>query len=140
MEFQVQSVYLIYIRLLVHVTLILIYPKSYTYYMLLIYSIIVLESSIFFCDNDIVTVTCNVMLTPNSKFKIENKWKWKWNRVHYLWFQYYISKLIKVDLVVFSFFLLFSFRNLAERIRYDIICDIYKCHKSIIYLLYITVI
>ena len=50
MEFQVQSVYLIYTRLLVHAILILTYPKDYTYYMLLIYSVIVLESSIFFCD------------------------------------------------------------------------------------------
>ena len=75
MEFQVQSVYLIYTRLLVHAILILTYPKDYTYYMLLIYSVIVLESSIFFCDtwlcdNDIVTVTCNIMLTLSLKSKI----------------------------------------------------------------------
>ena len=35
-EFQVQSVYLIYVRLLVYATLILAYSKNYAYYMLLI--------------------------------------------------------------------------------------------------------
>ena len=35
MEFQVQSVYLIYARLLVHTTLTLAYSKDYVYYILL---------------------------------------------------------------------------------------------------------
>ena len=37
MEFQVQSVYLIYARLLVHTILTLAYSKDYIYYILLIY-------------------------------------------------------------------------------------------------------
>ena len=39
-KFQVQSVYLIYTRLIVYAILNLAYPKEYVYYILLIYSII----------------------------------------------------------------------------------------------------
>ena len=40
MEFQVQSVYLVYTRLMVYTILNLAYPKKHMYYILLIYTII----------------------------------------------------------------------------------------------------
>ena len=50
MEFQVQSVYLIYTRLLVYTTLILAYPKSHILHVIDIWdNTIVSEPSMFFC-------------------------------------------------------------------------------------------
>ena len=51
MEFQVQSIYLIYIRLIVYIILNLVYLKEYVYYILLICSMIFLlpEPSLIFC-------------------------------------------------------------------------------------------
>ena len=89
-EFQVQSVYLIYTRLMVHAILNLAYSKEHVYYILLTYSIILFSETFYIllyvtwsCDCDfvtlwyvtVVTVTYAIMLNPNSKFqnKIKNK-------------------------------------------------------------------
>ena len=39
-KFLVQYIYLIYVRLIVHATQVLVYPKGYVYYMPLIYNMI----------------------------------------------------------------------------------------------------
>jgi len=55
MKFQLQSVYLIYTRLMVHATLSLAYPKGHVYYMPLIYGIMLLFQSLL-CPS----VTCDM--------------------------------------------------------------------------------
>jgi len=105
-KFQVQSIYFIYTRLIVHTTLDLVYSKEYISFIRSIYYII-LEIFISFCviyDHVTVTVTCdryvtqchivwqfiisicNIMLILT--LKIRNKMKI--NRVHYLqcWYLY----------------------------------------------------
>ena len=71
MEFQVQDVYLIYARLIVHIMLNIAYPKDYILYAINIWdNIIVLEPSIFFCDlwqmcdtMSYYMTVCDIMLT-----------------------------------------------------------------------------
>jgi len=78
---------------MVYAIQILVYSKDYILYTIkILYYIILLESSIFFyvlCDYilwlvtvthmtwcvTVVTITYNIILTPNSKSKIENKIK-----------------------------------------------------------------
>jgi len=87
MEFQVQSVYLIYTGLMVHATLNLAYSKKHMLFIRLTYNkyIIILKLSSFFyvtvtvtydgyvtqCHRVFVTVTCNIILISNFKFKIK---------------------------------------------------------------------
>jgi len=64
-KFQVQSIYFIYTRLIVHTTLDLVYSKEYISFIRSIYYII-LEIFISFCviyDHVTVTVTCDRYVT-----------------------------------------------------------------------------
>jgi len=65
--------YLMYTWLIVYAILNLAYLKRYVYYISLIYSISMFFYVIYDYVTVTVTVTCDVMLTPNSKFKTENK-------------------------------------------------------------------
>jgi len=87
MEFQVQSVYLIYVyaRLLVYTTLNSAHPKKpYIFLKVTIYCIMSFvsnPSTIFFVTHDYVTVTCDQMWhhantnSKSKKIKMENKIK-----------------------------------------------------------------
>jgi len=78
MKFQVQSVYLIYIGLIVYTKLNLAYSKKYIYDMLLTYGIIsepfVLFCNIWLCDSDLwkmcdTDILHDITLTSDPKFK-----------------------------------------------------------------------
>ena len=88
MEFQVQSVYLIYARLLVCTTLNSAHPKKpyiflkvTIYYIYCIMSFVSNPSTMFFVTHDYVTVTCDQMWhhantnSKSKKIKMENKIK-----------------------------------------------------------------
>ena len=67
-EFQVQSTYLIYTKLIIYVTLYLTYSKGHILSIVnTLYDIIVLKLFIFFCVT-CVTV-CDITLYPNPKSK-----------------------------------------------------------------------
>jgi len=65
MEFQLQSVYFIYMWLIVYTILNLAYPKEYIYFMLLTCGMILFWNLL--CLS--VTCDCDVMLTPTLSLK-----------------------------------------------------------------------
>ena len=80
MEFQLQSIYLIYTWLMVCPILNLAYPKKHMYYILLIYSIISLCQNLLYPSiiHNHMTVICDILwyhYNPHSESKIKSKIK-----------------------------------------------------------------